>query len=290
MSVEIIIYGLVNSFQLILIAFGFTLVYGVSRLPNFAHGAIYVFTGFVAWVMMHKLSLPYFPAALLAVASAALVGVIIYQFILKRIRGMSMNEIIATYAIGVALIETLRWLGFKGTTFTLPAFVEGMVFIGDVPIDYQRLLVVGVGLVLLAAIWLFTKFTRTGLALRGIAQDERAAMMLGIDSDMTATLAMALGSAMSGIAALAIFPLGSIVIEAGYNTLIFALAVCMVGGIGSWGGTILAAFVLGFLQVLTATWLATHFQMVTTLAAIIATLIIRPSGFFGKHKELEERV
>ncbi|HDS16718.1 MAG TPA: branched-chain amino acid ABC transporter permease [Proteobacteria bacterium] len=287
---EIIIYGLVNSFQLILIAFGFTLVYGVSRLPNFAHGAIYVFTGFVAWVMMHKLSLPYFPAALLAVASAALVGVIIYQFILKRIRGMSMNEIIATYAIGVALIETLRWLGFKGTTFTLPAFVEGMVFIGDVPIDYQRLLVVGVGLVLLAAIWLFTKFTRTGLALRGIAQDERAAMMLGIDSDMTATLAMALGSAMSGIAALAIFPLGSIVIEAGYNTLIFALAVCMVGGIGSWGGTILAAFVLGFLQVLTATWLATHFQMVTTLAAIIATLIIRPSGFFGKHKELEERV
>jgi len=288
--VEIIIYGLVNSFQLILIAFGFTLVYGVSRLPNFAHGAIYVFTGFVAWVMMHKLSLPYFPAALLAVASAALVGVIIYQFILKRIRGMSMNEIIATYAIGVALIETLRWLGFKGTTFTLPAFVEGMVFIGDVPIDYQRLLVVGVGLVLLAAIWLFTKFTRTGLALRGIAQDERAAMMLGIDSDMTATLAMALGSAMSGIAALAIFPLGSIVIEAGYNTLIFALAVCMVGGIGSWGGTILAAFVLGFLQVLTATWLATHFQMVTTLAAIIATLIIRPSGFFGKHKELEERV
>jgi branched-chain amino acid transport system permease protein len=115
-------------------------------------------------------------------------------------------------------------------------------------------------------------------------------MMLGIDSDMTATLAMALGSAMSGLAALVIFPLGSIVVEAGYNTLIFALAVCMVGGIGSWGGTVLAAFVLGFLQVITVTYLATHFQMVVTLAAIIATLILRPSGLFGKHKELEERV
>ncbi|MBN2705984.1 MAG: branched-chain amino acid ABC transporter permease [Deltaproteobacteria bacterium] len=287
---EIIIYGLVESFKLILIAFGFTLVYGISRLPNFAHGAIFVFTGFVAWVMMHKLNLPYLPAALLSLAAAGLVGVLIYQVILKRIRGMSMNEIIATYAIGVALIETFRWLGFKGTTFTLPVFVEGMIFIGDVPIDYQRLMVIAVGLVVLAAVWIFTKFTRTGLALRGIAQDERAAMMLGIDSDLTATLAMAIGSVMSGIAALVIFPLGSIVIEAGYNTLIFALAVCMVGGIGSWSGTILAAFVLGFLQMITVTYLATHFQMVVTLAAIIATLIIKPSGFFGKHKELEERV
>jgi branched-chain amino acid transport system permease protein len=288
--VEILIYGIVNSFKLILIAFGFTLVYGTSRLPNFAHGAIFVFTGFVAWIMMHKLNLPFLPAALLSLVCAALVGVIIYQFILKRIRGMNMNEIIATYAIGVALIETFRWLGFKGNTFTLPVLKEGVVFIADVPIDYQRLLVVAVGLVMLVAVWAFTKFTRTGLALRGIAQDERAAMMLGIDSDMTATLAMALGSAMSGLAALMLFPLGSIVVEAGYNTLIFALAVCMVGGIGSWGGTILAAFVLGFLQVITVTYLATHFQMVVTLAAIIATLILKPSGFFGKHKELEERV
>ncbi|RLB58275.1 MAG: branched-chain amino acid ABC transporter permease [Deltaproteobacteria bacterium] len=287
---EILIYGIVNSFKLILIAFGFTLVYGISRLPNFAHGAIFVFTGFVAWIMMHKLHLPFLPSALLSLGCAALVGVIIYQVILKRIRGMNMNEIIATYAIGVALIETFRWLGFKGTTFTLPVLFEGMVFIGDVPIDYQRLMVVAVGLVMLVAAWAFTKFTKTGLALRGIAQDERAAMMLGIDSDMTATLSMALGSAMAGLAALMIFPLGSIVVEAGYNTLIFALAVCMVGGIGSWGGTILAAIVLGFLQVITVTYLATHFLMVFTLGAIIATLILKPSGFFGKHKELEERV
>ncbi|MBN2332472.1 MAG: branched-chain amino acid ABC transporter permease [Deltaproteobacteria bacterium] len=287
---EILIYGLVNSLKLILIAFGFTLVYGISRLPNFAHGAIFVFTGFIAWIMIHTLGLPYIPAALLSLLSAALVGVIIYQFILKRIRGMNMNEIIATYAIGVALIETFRWLGFKGTSFTLPVLVEGMTFIGDVPIDYQRIMVVVIGIAMLVMTWAFTKFTKTGLALRGIAQDERAAMMLGIDSDMTGTIAMALGSAMSGLAALVLFPLGSIVVEAGYNTLIFALAVCMVGGIGSWSGTIIASFVLGFAQIITVTYFATHFQMVVTLAAIILTLIIKPSGIFGKHKELEERV
>ena len=78
--------------------------------------------------------------------------------------------------------------------------------------------------------------------------------------------------------------------EAGYNVLIFAIAVCVIGGLGSWGGAIIASFIIGFAQILTENFLSTHFQMVVALLAIIVTLLIKPSGIFGKQKELEERV
>ena len=79
-------------------------------------------------------------------------------------------------------------------------------------------------------------------------------------------------------------------IEAGYNVLIMAVAVCIVGGLGSWTGAILAAFLIGFAQILTVVYVGTHYQVVVALIAIIITLILRPSGLFGQQKELEERV
>ena len=83
----------------------------------------------------------------------------------------------------LAILESLRWAGFKGMTYTLPVFIEGSVNIGGVPVDFQRMIVIAIGIVVVTFMWLFTHFNRTGLALRGMAQDEHAAMMLGIDSD-----------------------------------------------------------------------------------------------------------
>ena len=203
---------------------------------------------------------------------------------------MATSEIIASYAIGLAILEGLRWGGFKGLTYTLPVFIEGSWELGGVMVDYQRVLVVGIGVVVMALLWLFTHFNRIGLALRGMAQDERAAMMLGIDSDRMAVVAMSLGSMLAGLAAIALLPLGNIVVEAGYNVLIMAIAVCIVGGLGSWVGAVLAAFVIGFAQILTVVYVESHFQIVVALLAIIVTLILKPSGLFGRQKELEERV
>ncbi len=287
---DILIYGFIQSVSLILMAFGFSLVYGVSRLPNFAHGAIYVLTGFGAWILLNQVGLPYPLAVGGALAGAALLGVLIYQVVIKRVRGLEISEVIATYAIGLAILEGLRWAGFRGTTYSLPPISDGVIFIGDVPVDHQRLAVVILGGAALGALWLFTRYTRIGLALKGMAQDEHAAMMLGIDSDRVATVAVALGSALAGLAAVILLPLGSVVVEEGYKVLIYAIAVCVVGGLGSWGGTVLASFVLGYSQYLTVAYGKAHYQMVVMLLAIIVTLIFRPSGFFGKQKQLEERV
>ena len=287
---DILIYGIINSFSLALMAIGFTLVYGICRLPNFAHGALYVVTGFLVWSLVHLLKLNYALSIVLALVIMGLVGAAIYRFVLIRVRGMATSEIIATYALGLAILEFLRWGGFKGMTYTLPPFIEGSVNIGGIPVDLQRIIVIGIGIVVVSFMWLFTHFNKTGLALRGMAQDEHAAMMLGIDSDWMAVIAMGMGSILAGLSAVALLPLGNIVVEAGYNVLILSIAVCIVGGLGSWVGAILAAFIIGFLQILTVAYIQSHFHMVVALLAIIITLILRPSGLFGRQKELEERV
>jgi len=287
---EILIYGTINSVALALYALGFAMVYGVSRLPNFAHGSLYILSGFVTWGFLNSLGLNYLISIILAMVATGVIGALIYQFVLIRVRGMEISEIIASYAIGLAILEGLRWGGFKGMTYTLPPFIEGSVTISDIPVDYQRLIVVGIGGALVMCLWLFTRYTRVGLALKGMAQDERAAMMLGIDSDLMAVVAMAFGSMLAAFAAILLLPLGNIVVESGYNVLILAISVCIVGGLGSWVGAILAAFLIGFAQILTVVYLGSHYQMVVALLAIIITLIIKPSGLFGKQKELEERV
>jgi branched-chain amino acid transport system permease protein len=247
-------------------------------------------SGFLTWTFLRVVGLNYFLSALLAILVTGLIGALLYQFVLIRVRGMAISEIIASYAIGLAILEGLRWGGFRGMTYSLPVFVEDMVIIAGVPIDYHRLLLIAIGVAVIAVLWAFTHFTRLGLALRGMAQDERAALMLGIDSDRMALIATALGSMLAGLAAIVLLPLGNIVVEAGYNVLIMAIAVCIVGGLGSWMGAVLAAFLIGFAQILTVVYLGSHYQIVVALLAIISTLILRPSGLFGRQKELEERV
>jgi branched-chain amino acid transport system permease protein len=249
-----------------------------------------VLSGFITWSFLNSLGLNYLLSIVLAILATGIIGALIYQFVLIRVRGMEISEIMASYAIGLAILEGLRYGGFKGMTYTLPAFISGSTEIAGVPVDYQRVLVVVIGIAVVALLWLFTRYTRIGLALRGMAQDERAAMMLGIDSDLMAVTAMGFGSMLAALAAILVLPLGNIVVESGYNILILAIAVCVVGGLGSWMGAVLAAFLIGFAQILTVVYLGSHFQMVVALLAIILTLIIKPSGLFGRQKELEERV
>ncbi len=287
---DIAVYGIVNSISLALVALGFALVYGISRLPNFAHGALYVTAGFLVWSFLRALALNYVLSIVISVLITGIIGSLIYRAILIRIRGMAISEIVASYAIGLAIIEAFRFWGFKGMTYTLPSFTKKTIVIGDVPVDGHRVLVVVLGVLVMGSLWAFTHYTKMGLALRGMAQDERAAMMLGIDSDFVALFAMGLGSALAGISAVLLLPLGNIVVEKGYDVLIQALAVCIVGGLGSWAGAIMGAFIIGFAQIIATAYLGAKFQMVVSLLAILFVLILKPSGLFGRQKELEERV
>ena len=122
---DILIYGTINSVTLALYAIGFAMVYGVSRLPNFAHGALYVVSGFITWSFLNLLGLNYLLSIILALISTAIMGALIYQFVLIRVRGMEISEIIASYAIGLAILEGLRWGGFQGPDLYLARLHRG---------------------------------------------------------------------------------------------------------------------------------------------------------------------
>ena len=111
---EILIYGTVNSIVFALIAVGFTLVYGVSRVPNFAHGSIYVLVGFLTWSFVNDLNMNYFLAIALALLIAALLGLAIYRLVLIRLRGMPTSEIISSFAVSLIILEGLRMQGIAG--------------------------------------------------------------------------------------------------------------------------------------------------------------------------------
>jgi len=287
---EILIYGITNSVTLALIAIGFSLTFGISGLANFAHGAFYLLGGILTWIFINQLGIPFLLSALISIILVGLLGFLLYWGLMLRLRGLAINEVIATLATAIVIIEVLRWLGFSGFTYVLPEFIKGSVQIGKVWLDYQRIFLVAIGTALIIFLYFFTRRTRIGLSFRAIAQNERTAISLGIDSDWTAALSLAFGSALAVVAGLAILPLGSIDTEVGYDILIYALAVGIVGGLESVPGIVLASFILGFCQIAVATFFRAQWLTVVTLGAIVIILAVKPSGLFGKYKELEERV
>lgn len=290
MVLPLLIYGLINGFVLALTALGFSLTYGISRVANFAYGALYVLAGFCAWFLLHRLQLNYFLSLVLSILLIALVGAALYRIALIRVRGMPTSEIIVTFALGTAVLEALRHFGFLGSHYTLPPFYPGAVNVLGVPVDYQRLFVVISGTGLFFALWLFTHYSKTGLAFRAIAQDEEAALMAGIDSDLIATLSLGFGAGLAGLAAGILLPLSYIATESGSNILVYAIAVCIVGGLESTVGVLIASLLIGYAQIVSVVYLGPHYQMIVALFAILLTLIVKPSGLFGRYKELEERV
>lgn len=287
---SVLIFGLVNSAILALTAMGFSLTFGLSGVANFAHGGLYIFSGYISWLLYNSLGLPFMLATVLAVVTAGVLGGAIYRLVIMPVRGIVLSEVIATFAVGVAILEFFRWMGFVTYEFNLRPIIKGNVDIAGVSLDYQRVVIVGLCLAVAAVLWFFTHRTRMGLALRGMAQDEYTALSIGIESDWAATLSLALGASIAAVAALAILPLGIISINIGYDVLLIALAVTVLGGLESTTGLVVGALVLGFSMTFTSTYLGPQWMEAVYLAAIVLVLAVKPSGLFGKSKELEERV
>ena len=285
-----LIYGFVNSAILALVAMGFNLTFGISGVANFAYGAVYIFSGFFTWILLNSLGLPYILCVIGAILGSGILGMLMYYAVILRVKGIALSEVMATFGLGLSIMELFRYFDFVGFRYTLPVFFDGSLSMGQVFIDYQRLIIALIAICLTAFLYVFTRYTKVGLAFRAIAQDERTALTFGIESDRIGALSMAFGSALAAVAAIVILPLGTIAVEGGYEVLINALAVCIVGGLGSTVGILVASVIIGYAQTLTANYLEPHWMILVSLIAIAVILAIKPSGLFGKQKELEERV
>lgn len=285
-----IVYGLVNSAVFVLMAMGFSLTFGISGVANFAHGAFYVTGAYVTWQLVNSLGFAYPLAIGISILITGVFGAIVYWIVLYRIRGMELSEVIATFGLGVGLLETFRSIGLSGHSYKLPKFVDGSMEILGVYVDFQRLIIIGVAAALVFFLWLFSHHTKMGLAFRAIAQNEHTALTFGIESDITAMMSLGMGSALAAVAASVIVPLSLIQVDEGKHILILALAVGIVGGMESVPGIVIASLVFGFAQIIVATYFNPHYTMIVMFAAILLVLVVKPSGLFGKFKELEERI
>jgi branched-chain amino acid transport system permease protein len=285
-----LLYGVVNSIALALMALGFNLTFGISGIANFSYGAMYVFAGYGTWMLFQKLGAPLFLSIPMMVFLTGLTGAIMYRLVLVRLRGLVISEVIATFGIGLAALELFRFMGLIGFEYTLPVLVDGSIQVGPFFLDLQRAFIIVCGILLTAFLWVFTRYSPVGLAFRGMAQDEYTALCLGIDTDKVAMLAMGLGGGLCALAAVVILPLGTISVDAGYDVLLEALAVCIVGGLGSAVGMVVASFILGMAQSMASMFMGSHWMMIVNLVAILVILAARPSGLLGKQKELEERI
>ena len=144
-----VVYALINSIVLALIAIGFNLTFGISGVANFAYGALYIFSAYTSWMLLNLLKLPYLLSAVISIVLTALLGALMYRFVLQRVRGQALSEVIATFGIGLAILELFRYLGFVGFEYNLPVFIDQSYFILGAFVDMQRILIVVIGILLI---------------------------------------------------------------------------------------------------------------------------------------------
>jgi branched-chain amino acid transport system permease protein len=295
-----LVNGLVLGSLIGLIALGYTMVYGIIQLINFAHGEIFM-VGAYGGLAMFTYLLPTFvqqrwylalPLLLIAGAVVAMgVAVAMERFAYRPLRhAPRLAPLITALGVSVALQEAVR-VFYPGATSAIPfptVFVPGtwLIPIGDgVPIKYSGMLLVVVSLALAVGLQLFIERSRMGRAMRATAQDRDVARLMGIDPDRVIVLTFVLGGALAGIGGVLYGGyLNNINIDMGFQNGIFAFTAAVLGGIGSIPGAVVGGLAIGLIKSLGGQYLpgGSAYDYVWIFVVLIAVLVFRPQGFFGE--------
>jgi branched-chain amino acid transport system permease protein len=283
---EILIYGAVTSAVYAMLAVGFTLVFGVARTVNLAHGSFYALGAYAAYFLTSRLYVPLIVAAVLAVVLVAAFGVAVERILIRPLRRASTLAVLMITLATSLVVDQLLFLIFGSEYRNVPAFVTGKVRIAGVDIGGQRVLAFVVSSALLSALWLFIRQTRLGAAILALAQDREAAEYVGIPSDRIFAIVMGLSAALAAFAGVLAAPFMTVQPGMGLLPMVKAFTIVIVGGLGSIPGSILASLMLGYAETVVAYGISTSWTEMVSLVAVFLTLVFRPSGLFGKRATL----
>ena len=278
---EILIYGAVTSAIYAMLAVGFTLIFGVARVLNLAHGSFYALGAYGTYVLTSIVGLPLWLAALLAIAGVSVFGVVVEKVLIRPLRYSQLGVLMITLAVSLVGEQAL-FLIFGSEYRNVPAFIDTKVSIGGVDVAGQRLLTLVVAVVAIGALYLFIQRTRLGSAILAISQDAEAAKYMGIPSDRIFSLVMAISAALAALAGVLAGPFLSVQPSMHLLPIVKAFAIVIVGGLGSIPGSILAALMLGYAETLVAYLISTSWTEIVSVLATLLTLVFRPAGIFGK--------
>jgi branched-chain amino acid transport system permease protein len=273
--------GLTFGALLFLVASGFTLIFGLMRIINLAHGSLYLLGGY-AGVIVFAASGDILLAILAGAVVAALVGFVIERLLLVRVRGQELPEVLIT--VGVALVITdLALAAFGGSPRSIqpPPPLTGGIGLGGITYPIYRLVILGLAVAVGVALYLVQHRTRIGAIIRAGVDDRETAAAMGINIDRVFAVMFVAGAALAGLAGVA--AAGSLSIRPGADVeiLLFALVVVIVGGLGSVAGAALGSVLIGLIDAFSKMWFPelSYFAVFLPMALI---LILRPQGLLGR--------
>lgn len=267
-----------------LIALGYTMVYGIAKLINFAHGDIIMVGAYVCLLSING-GLPLPLAIIASIISCAVLGIMIEKIAYKPLRNASRITLLIT-AIGISyLLQSSFQLIFSSNSRPFPDIINlPPLIIGDITIAGKYYVTIIISVILMTVLQLFVKKTKTGKAMRAVSEDQGAAMLMGINIDKTIAITFGIGSALAAIAGIlycASYPIVSPYIGAMPGIRAFIAAV--LGGIGSIPGAVLGGFVLGIIEALTKAYISSQLSDAIVFSVLILILVFKPSGILGQN-------
>lgn len=275
-----------------LIALGYTMVYGIIKLINFAHGDVYMIGAYVGYFCMTSFKLGFFPSLLISMLVCAILGVTIEKIAYKPLRDATRIAVLIT-AIGVSLfIEYTTMFFVKPDPRSYPpltGFMTRSFRIGNLVFSAQQILIISITVILMILLQFIVKKTRIGKAMRAVSLDRDAAQLMGISVDKTISFTFLIGSALAGAA--------GILVGIYYNSInplmgmmpgLKAFVAAVFGGIGIIPGAMIGGYFIGLVEVMVAGYGNSMFRDAVVFAILIIILIVKPSGLLGK--ETREKV
>ncbi len=278
---NILVYGAVTSAIYAMLAVGFTLIFGVARILNLAHGAFYGLGAYSAYVMTGLLHWPLLLAAAAAVLFVAAFGAGMERLLVRPLRQSALAVLMITLAVAL-IFEQGMFILFGSEARNVPAFVTATWTYSGLDISGQRLLTLAAGIVVLGLLYLFIQWTRLGLAILAISQDPEGAQYMGIPANRMYSLVMALSAGIAASAGVLTAPFLTVQPTMDLLPMVKAFAIVIVGGLGSIPGSILAALLLGYSETIVAYTVSPAWTEIVSLIAVLLTLILRPAGLLGK--------
>jgi branched-chain amino acid transport system permease protein len=284
---EFVILGLVLGGIYAMFAVGLTLIFGVLDIVNVAHGEFLAIGGYALYIAMVVLGLHPAIGLVLSTLAVFVFGLCIYPLLLaplkKRLGRRNPGPLFLVLTLGLsALLQNSLLAVAGGEYLRVPPAMAGGIDLSFTYISNQRVLIVVVAATSLAALFLFLRFHRQGMAIRAVAQNPAAAQSVGIPLGPVFTLTVGLGCALAGLAGGLIAPLFSVYPAVGFTLTLKAFAITILGGMGNLLGAFVASLIIAIIEAMSVIVIPSEWQNAIAFGSMILVLLVRPSGLFGK--------
>jgi branched-chain amino acid transport system permease protein len=277
-----IIQALVTGGVYALLAVGFSLIFGVARMVNLAHTSFLMLAAYGMFYTTYRLSLDIFISIMVSLIATIVIGLASYKLFIDRIREHQVTVMLVTLALATIFQESMI-LAFGAHFREAPTLIPGYMEIIGVKVSYQHLLTIAVVVVVLLCIWLLLSKTKLGIAIRATAQDTEIAGLMGINVSGILLVTMGIASALAAIAGIVVAPLWVVYPYMWMNPLVMIMAIVVLGGLGSVKGSLIGAFIIGFVEAAVVFYLpgGSFLRDAIALLIMVIILIVRPEGLYG---------